>query len=76
MADELGLGFDANITLNGQSYAGKLTAISPEVNNGQVSGRIRLIEQIPGMRQNQRVSAQIIIEKKRQRSHTPKRRFC
>ena len=63
-ADELGLGFDANITLNGQSYAGKLTAISPEVNNGQVSGRIRLIEQIPGMRQNQRVSAQIIIEKK------------
>lgn len=63
-ADELGLGFDANITLNGQSYAGKLTAISPEVNNGQVSGRVRLIEQIPGIRQNQRVSAQIIIEKK------------
>jgi len=63
-ADELGLGFDANITLNGQSYPGKLTAISPEVNNGQVSGRIRLTEQVPGMRQNQRVSTQIIIEKK------------
>ncbi|SFB87884.1 efflux RND transporter periplasmic adaptor subunit [Pseudoalteromonas denitrificans] len=63
-ADELGLGFEANITLNGKSYPGKLTAISPEVNNGQVAGRIRLIEQVSGMRQNQRVSAQIIIEKK------------
>ncbi len=63
-ADELGLGLEANILLNGEYHSGILTAISPEVINGQVAGRIKLTTQIPGMRQNQRISAQIIIAKK------------
>lgn len=64
-ADDLGVGLQAEINVNGSVLAGELVAISPEVSEGQVEGRIRfsqLSEQ--QLRQNQKVSARILIEAK------------
>lgn len=64
-ADDLGVGLAAEISFNGQSYPGSIVAISPEVNNGQVVGRLRFEqERVKNLRQNQRVSARILIESK------------
>jgi HlyD family secretion protein len=62
-ADDLGVGLKAQITLDDKNFVGELTAISPEVTNGQVSGRIRFEQKSPqGLRQNQRISIRILIE--------------
>ena len=64
-ADDLGVGLAAEITFNGSMYTGHIVAISPEVNNGQVVGRLRFNEtDIANLRQNQRVNARILIESK------------
>jgi len=62
-ADDLELGLPAEIAVNNKTHAGQLTAISPEVTNGQVTGRIRFTGDTPsGLRQNQRLSASVLIE--------------
>jgi HlyD family secretion protein len=62
-ADDLRLGLSAEIVVNNETHEGQLTAISPEVTNGQVTGRIRFTGDTPsGLRQNQRLSASILIE--------------
>lgn len=62
-ADDLGVGLATEISFNGEKHMGELTAISPEVINGQVAGRVRFTNQTPGgLRQNQRVSARVLIE--------------
>ncbi|MCG7530052.1 HlyD family efflux transporter periplasmic adaptor subunit [Psychrobium sp. MM17-31] len=62
-ADDLGVGLPTEISLNGQEHRGELTAISPEVNNGQVVGRMRFVDGSPsGLRQNQRINARVLIE--------------
>ncbi|MGB0833500.1 MAG: efflux RND transporter periplasmic adaptor subunit [Psychrobium sp.] len=62
-ADDLGVGLSTEISLNGQEHRGELTAISPEVNNGQVVGRMRFVDGSPsGLRQNQRINARVLIE--------------
>jgi len=62
-ADDLGLGMDAEITYGTQKYPATVSAISPEVKQGQVSGRLRFAGAAPrGMRQNQRVSARVVLE--------------
>lgn len=62
-ADDLGVGLSTEISFNGQLHQGELTAISPEVNNGQVVGRMRFNDGSPtGLRQNQRVNARVLIE--------------
>lgn len=64
-ADDLGVGLAAEVQLEGQIYGAELSAISPEVTNGQVSGRLRFTNQIPtGLRQNQRISSRVLIESK------------
>lgn len=64
-ADDLGVGLASEITFNGNTHQGQLIAISPEVNNGQVKGRLRFNEtSVDNLRQNQRVSARILIESK------------
>lgn len=64
-ADDLGVGLAAEISFNGGDHEGHLVAISPEVTNGQVIGRLRFdAETIASLRQNQRVSARILIESK------------
>lgn len=64
-ADDLAPLMDAEISLNGKTYAGQLTAISPEVVNGQVITRIRFSNSVPeNLRQNQRLTARILLENK------------
>ena len=62
-ADDLGLGMDAEVTYAGRKYAAKVSAVSPEVKAGQVTGRLRFSGDVPqGLRQNQRLSTRIVIE--------------
>lgn len=64
-ADDMAPLMEAEITLNGRSYNGILTAISPEVVNGGVAARIRFLDEMPGnLRQNQRLTARILLENK------------
>lgn len=58
-------GMDAQIALDGQNFQGVVTAISPEVRSGQVTGRVKFAgEQPPGLRQSQRGSVRIVIEQR------------
>jgi HlyD family secretion protein len=62
-ADDLDFGMKAQVSYNRETFTGTLTAISPEVNNGRVTGTIRFDEEAPqGLRQNQQLSTRIIIE--------------
>ena len=62
-ADDLGVGLLTEVSFNGETHLGELTAISPEVIEGQVAGRVRFNQQTPkGLRQNRRISARVLIE--------------
>ena len=61
-ADALGLNMEAQITYAGNTYTGKLTAISPEVQNNQVTGRVRFAAQPKGLKQNQQVQVRIVMD--------------
>jgi HlyD family secretion protein len=64
-ADDLGIGLKTEISFNGQTHMGEVTAISPEVFEGQVVGHIRFAQtDLAGLRQNQRVTARVLIESK------------
>lgn len=64
-ADELVINMAAEIRLDGEYYHGELMAISPEVLSGQVVVRLRFTEGTPeNLRQNQRLTAKIILERK------------
>ncbi len=53
----------AEITYGNDTYAGKLTAVSPEVQNNQVTGRVRFASALPkGMKQNQQVQVRIVMD--------------
>ncbi|WP_440056270.1 efflux RND transporter periplasmic adaptor subunit (plasmid) [Pseudoalteromonas sp. T1lg65] len=75
-ADDLGLGMAAEITLNNKIYSGEIVAISPEIENGRVEGKIRFKdEEISGLRQNQRLTSRIILEQKRNVYYLPRGQF-
>jgi len=62
-ADDLGIGLGGTIKYNNQDWRGELVSMSPEVNNNEVAGRIRFSGgSPPGLRQNQRVTVQILID--------------
>jgi HlyD family secretion protein len=62
-AASLGAGMEASIAYSADNFPGKVTAISPEVHNNQVTGRVRFANRVPtGLRQNQRVTLRIIID--------------
>ncbi len=64
-ADDLGLGMSAEVSIGTTNATGKLSALSPEVVNHQVLARVRFDGAQPaGLRQNQRVSARVLIEEK------------
>lgn len=64
-AEELGIGMNAEVRIGNQIANGTLSAISPEVVDRQVLARVRFDgEQPPGLRQNQRVSARVLIEER------------
>lgn len=64
-ADALGLGMPAEINYGTSTYEGVVTAVSPEVQNSQVTTRVRFAGDAPtDLRQNQRVSVRIVMETK------------
>ncbi len=64
-ADDLGIGMAAEVTSAGARYPGTLVAVSPEIIDNQVTTRIRFSGQMPpGLRQNQRLTARVLIEEK------------
>ncbi len=64
-ADVLGLQIPTSITTGQNRYDGYVSAISPEVQNNVVTGRVRFVGDTPsGLRQNQRMSVRIILESK------------
>ncbi len=64
--DDLALGMAAEISVGSEALPGTVTAISPEVEDNQVRGRVRFAGESPaGLRQNQRVSARILLESRR-----------
>ena len=66
-ARDLSIGIPAQITSNGMKYDAQLSAVSPEVVNGEVNARLRFDDgkQPPGLRQNQRLSARIVLDTRR-----------
>tara|TARA_B100002049_G_scaffold69238_1_gene50437 strand:+ start:703 stop:1956 length:1254 start_codon:yes stop_codon:yes gene_type:complete len=61
-ANELGLGMQVELTLGARHVTGTLSAISPEVNNREVTTRVRFDDELVGIRQNQRLTARILLE--------------
>lgn len=69
-ARDLGIGIPAEITGNSGSgsatFAAAISAVSPEVVNGEVGARLRFSDKQPaGLRQNQRLSARIVLDTRR-----------
>ncbi len=68
-ARDLGIGIPAEITGNsgtGGIFAAAISAVSPEVVNGEVAARLRFTDKQPqGLRQNQRLSARIVLDTRR-----------
>jgi HlyD family secretion protein len=64
-ARDLSLAMPATVRWGQTDYAGELVAISPEISERQVTARIRFLEAPPqSIRQNQRVAATILLERK------------
>ncbi len=64
-ADDLAIGMPAEVRTGNQFYDATLVAVSPEIIDNQVSGRVRFNDGVPGsLRQNQRLSTRILLEEK------------
>ncbi len=62
-ADDLGLGMEVELSFGSIKLMGKLSSISPEVRNREVTARVQF-EQSDSLtlRQNQRISARVLLE--------------
>jgi len=64
-AGEIKPGMHADITLEGRTVPGAVTAISPEVRQSQVTGRVKFSgAQPPGLRQNERNAVRIVLDER------------
>ncbi|MCV6613650.1 MAG: HlyD family efflux transporter periplasmic adaptor subunit [Cellvibrionaceae bacterium] len=64
-ADELAPGMAVTLSLAGQRYPAQLRSVSPEVQDNQVKARVVFSQNdIAGLRQNQHISARILLERK------------
>ena len=63
-ARDLAIGVPAQVASSGTRYGAQVSAVSPEVVNGEVTARLRFEEdqQPPNLRQNQRLSARIVLD--------------
>ena len=69
-ADQVAIGVPAAVRIDTAEVPGVLTSVAPEVRNAQVEGRIAFDGgPPPGLRQNQRVSVRLVLDK---RSHVLK----
>lgn len=64
-ARDLAVNMPADISGNGNTWQGAVSAISPEVVNGEVAARVRFEgEQPAALRQNQRLSVRILLDRR------------
>jgi HlyD family secretion protein len=64
-AGDIKPGMGAEITLGGRMEPGTVTAISPEVRESQVTGRVKFTStQQRGLRQNERASVRIVLDER------------
>jgi HlyD family secretion protein len=64
-AGDLRPGMAAEITIEGRSVPGTVTAISPEVRQNQVTGRVKFNgDQPQGLRQNERTAVRIVLDER------------
>jgi HlyD family secretion protein len=64
-ARDLAIGMPGEISGNGKVWNGKVSAISPEVVNGEVSARLRFDGATPSqLRQSQRLSVRVLLDKR------------
>lgn len=64
-ADDLAIGMQAEIRAGGGLEEATLVAISPEIIDNQVTGRVRFNNSIPeGLRQSQRLTTRVLLEQK------------
>jgi len=62
-ARDLAVGMPAKISGAGHEWEGQVSAVSPEVVNGQVAARVRFGGAVPeGLRQNQRLQVQVMLD--------------
>jgi len=62
-AHDLGAGMAAEIDDNGRKFKGEVKSISPEVVDGQVTGRVRFGDDKPaGLRQSQQLTTRILMD--------------
>ena len=65
-ARDLAIGVPAEVTGNSGTFAAAVSAVSPEVVNGEVAARLHFkAAQPPALRQNQRLSARIVLDTRR-----------
>jgi len=64
-AGDIKPGMHADIAIEGRNVAGTVTAISPEVQQNQVVGRVKFAAgQTPGLRQNERTAVRIVLDER------------
>jgi HlyD family secretion protein len=64
-ARELQPGMPGEISGNGQTWAGLVSSVSPEVVNGEVAARLRFAGTQPEqLRQNQRLSVRVLLDRR------------
>ena len=64
-ARELGVGMPGEIRGNGQAWRGRISSVSPEVVNGEVSARLRFDGAMPEqLRQNQRLTVRVLLDRR------------
>lgn len=64
-ADDLAIGMLSEVRAAGKTYEAILIAVSPEIIDNQVTGRVRFQGGVPaGLRQNQRLQTRILLEEK------------
>ncbi|KAF1006670.1 MAG: Macrolide export protein MacA [Luteibacter sp.] len=64
-ARDLAIGMPGEIAGNGKTWSGKVSAISPEVVNGEVAARLRFDGSTPQqLRQSQRLSVRVLLDRR------------
>ena len=62
-ARELAIGMSAQLSGGGNDYPAEVSAVSPEVVNGEVTARLRFTgDAPPGLRQNQRLRVRVLLD--------------
>ena len=66
LARDLAVAMPAQISGAGNSWDGAVSAVSPEVVNGEVAARVRFANGTPeGLRQNQRLSVRVVLDQRK-----------